>query len=88
MPASIPLDTHPAFAVSAAWEAHLRHDRRRSEHTVRAYGATARRLVVFLGKHRAAAIDGAALAQVEAAELRAFLAARRAEGLGNASAAR
>lgn len=82
------LDTHPAFHVSAAWEAHLRRDRRRSEHTVRAYGATARRLIVFLGQHRAASIDGAALVAADAAELRAYLAARRQDGLANSSAAR
>lgn len=85
---SLTLDTHPAFALSADWEAHLRRDRRRSDHTVRAYGATARRLIFFLGHHRASAIDGKALTTADAAELRAFLAARREEGIGNASAAR
>lgn len=84
----IALDTHPAFGLSAAWEAHLARDRRRSIHTVRAYGATARRLIGFLGRHRAAAIDGRELRKVDAAELRAFLAARREEGIGNSSAAR
>ena len=82
------LDTHPAFQQAADWETHLRADRRRSEHTIRAYGATARRLIHFLGKHRATSITSAALASVDAAELRAFLAARRMEGLANASAAR
>lgn len=82
------LAIHPALAACAAWEAHLRGGRRRSEHTVRAYGATARRLVAFLGHHRAALIEGDALATVDTAELRAFLAHRRGEGLGNASAAR
>ncbi len=82
------LDTHPAFLTAAEWEAHLRRDRRRSEHTIRAYGATARRLVAFLGRHRAAAIDAGALATADAAELRAYLAARRGDGIGNASAAR
>jgi integrase/recombinase XerC len=82
------LDTHPAYQSSAAWEAHLRRDRRRSEHTIRAYGATARRLIAFLGHHRACAIDAAGLARTDTAELRAFLAARRADGLANASAAR
>jgi integrase/recombinase XerC len=86
--AKLTLDTHPAFQSSIAWEAHLRRDRRRSEHTVRAYGATARRLIVFLGQHRAGPIDAAGLATIDAAELRAFLAARRGEGIGNASAAR
>ena len=70
------------------WNAHLSRDRRRSIHTVRAYQATAARLVTFLQQHRGEAIDRAALAATDAAELRAFLARRRGEGLGNASAAR
>lgn len=86
--AALTLDTHPAFADAAAWEAHLRQDRRRSEHTIRAYAATARRLIRFVGTHRAAAITSRDLVSVDAAELRAFLAARRGEGLANASAAR
>jgi integrase/recombinase XerC len=86
--AALALDTHPAFQAAAEWEAHLRRDRRRSDHTIRAYGATARRLIAFLGRHRAAAIAPADLVTADAAELRAFLAARRMEGLANASAAR
>jgi integrase/recombinase XerC len=79
---------HPASASAAAWERHLAVDRRRSAHTVRAYVATAHRLIRFLGQHRGAAIDAAALGTVEVAELRAFLAARREAGLVNVSAAR
>jgi integrase/recombinase XerC len=82
------LDTHPAFAEAAAWEAHLRQDRRRSEHTIRAYGATAGRLIHFLGQHRATSIAAADVARIDAAELRAYLAARRMDGLANSSAAR
>jgi integrase/recombinase XerC len=82
------LDTHPAFAAAVDWEQHLRAERRRSDHTIRAYGATARRLIHFLGHHRAASIGRDDLAAVDAAELRAFLAARRMDGLTNASAAR
>ena len=82
------LDTHPAFEQAVAWEQHLRSGQHRSEHTIRAYGATARRLIHFLGAHRATSITASALASIETAELRAFLAARRMDGLGNASAAR
>lgn len=67
----------------AAWEAHLRDDRRGSPHTVRAYGSAARRLIAHAG---IATIED--VARIEAHHLRRFLAARRAEGLGNASAAR
>jgi integrase/recombinase XerC len=74
--------------LSMHWAAHLGRDRRRSAHTVRAYQATAERLTAFLQAHWGERVDAAALAQVTAADLRAFLAVRRAEGLGNASAAR
>lgn len=84
----VALATHPAHALAAAWGDHLRRDRLRSAHTVRAYVAAAHRLVSFLGMHRGAEIDAAALATIDAGELRAFLAHRRGEGLANASAAR
>lgn len=86
MPAS--LDGHPAAALAARWGKHLRDDRRRSEHTVRAYVATAHRLIGFLGGHRGRAIDTNALHAVPLEELRAYLAARRGEGIGNSSAGR
>ncbi|WP_174296909.1 tyrosine-type recombinase/integrase [Sphingomonas bacterium] len=78
-------------ALAPAWAAHLARDRRRSAHTVRAYQATARRLMGFLARHRGEPVDRAALASVDAAELRAFLSARRnpeGGGIVNASAAR
>ncbi|KQS04259.1 recombinase XerC [Sphingomonas sp. Leaf357] len=71
-----------------AWADHLAHNRRRSAHTVRAYVATAHRLVGFLSGHWGEALSPARLGQADAADLRAYLAFRRAEGLGNASAAR
>jgi integrase/recombinase XerC len=79
---------HPAAADAAAWGDHLRRDRRRSDHTVRAYVATAHRLIRFLGAHRGAEVDTRMLGTLDTADLRAFLAARRGEGIGNASAAR
>jgi len=82
------LNDHPARALAARWASHLQHDRRRSAHTVRAYAATAHRLIEFLGRYRGETVDAAALTTVEAADLRAFLADRRAGGLGAASAAR
>ena len=55
---------------------------------MRAYVSTAHRLIEFLGRYRCEAIEDAALTRVEAADLRAFLADRRAGGLGAASSAR
>ena len=66
-----------------AWHVHLSDGRRRSPHTLRAYGATAARLLDALG-----VVDWGELARIDAAALRGQLARRRAEGLSNASAAR
>lgn len=66
-----------------AWHAHLAQGRRRSPHTVRAYAATAARLLD--------AVDANGwndIARLDAAALRQQLARRRADGLSNASAAR
>ncbi len=82
------MSDHPARGTIARWQAHLAQSRRRSEHTVRAYVATAHRLVQFLAGHLGDAVDNAALMALQSADLRAFLTARRAEGIGNASAAR
>lgn len=70
------------------WRAHLALDRRRSTHTVRAYVATAERLLAFLTDHHGQVADAARLAKLEQADLRAFLTARRMDGIGNLSAAR
>ncbi len=66
-----------------AWRSHLANGRRRSPHTVRAYVAAAARLVANLAPK-----SWADIAHIEAPGLRTQLAERRAEGLGNASAAR
>lgn len=70
------------------WRAHLALDRRRSTHTVRAYVATAERLTAFMTEHHGQVADAARLANLEQADLRAFLTARRMDGIGNLSAAR
>ena len=72
-----------AADLLAAWRAHLADNRRRSPHTVRAYVAAAERLCAVN-----ALKSWEVIARTEAHALRAFLAARRAEGIANASAAR
>jgi integrase/recombinase XerC len=66
-----------------AWGEHLAQGRRRSPHTVRAYIATASRLLDALGES-----DWASLARLDSPALRGHLAARRQDGIGNVSAAR
>lgn len=72
-----------AAQLLEAWRAHLADNRRRSPHTVRAYVAAAERLIVARGIG-----EWPDAARIEAHHLRSHLAARRAEGLGNASTAR
>lgn len=79
---------HPASALVAQWAGFLANDRRRSAHTVRAYVGTAHRLIRFLGDYRGGPVEPAGLLDLKASDLRAFLAERRNQGLGAASAAR
>lgn len=65
------------------WGEHLAIGRRRSPHTVRAYLATAARWLAQLD-----AQEWADVARLGAVDLRTQLAARRANGIGNVSAAR
>ena len=62
--------------------------RRLSAHTLRAYGHTLARFDDFLGQHLGGPVVGGQLAGLAAADLRAFLALRRSEGLAAASVAR
>jgi len=80
--------SHPVAADAARWEIYLQHDRRRSPHTVRAYVATAHRFIAFLGQHLGKSIRSDDLLALASTDLRAFLAQRRAEGLGASSAGR
>jgi len=67
-----------------AWHDHLALARRRSPHTVRAYSTAARRLLEALDGEQ----DWTTLTRLDAGALRTQLASRRAEGIGNVSAAR
>jgi integrase/recombinase XerC len=67
-----------------AWHDHLALARRRSPHTVRAYHKAAERLLAALP----AGQTWTSLARLDAATLRQQLADRRADGIGNVSAAR
>ncbi len=77
-----------AAALGARWLAWLDHGRRRSPHTLRAYGTSVGQFLTFVGAHLGGAVDGPALAGLERADFRAFLAARRTGGVGQATIAR
>lgn len=71
-----------------AFTTHLRDDRRRSPHTVRAYVITAERFCAFLMEHIGSGIGAAEIKAVKQADIRSYLAYRRGDGLTNNSAAR
>ncbi|AUW58140.1 recombinase XerC [Sphingobium sp. SCG-1] len=71
------------------WRKYLAQDRRRSVHTVRAYIATAERLVAFLQEHQGGSVTRNDLTSLKTADIRSFLAERRiTDDIGNLSAAR
>ena len=77
-----------AAALAARWTDWLAHGRRRSVHTVRAYRGSVDRFLAFLGPHLGGVPSGDALAALGRADFRAFLAARRTGGAGQATIAR
>ena len=68
--------------LKRAWLSSLAHERRASANTVRAYGDDLTRFLGFLERHFGHAVNRAALGHVLPADIRAFVTARRAEGLG------
>ena len=68
--------------------AFLTDNRRMAPHSVRAYYATADRLVGFLQRHWGGEVTRVTLHNISSADMRAFLADRRGDGLTNRSTAR
>ncbi len=77
-----------ATALVGVWTASLADARRLSPLTVKAYAATLRRFLGFVGLHTGGPVDAAALSRLTTADFRAYLSARRGDGLVNASVAR
>jgi integrase/recombinase XerC len=71
-----------ADALRKAWLQALAHERRASPHTLRAYGDDVARFIGFQAGHTGGAVTQKTLAKLTPADIRAFITARRAEGLG------
>ncbi|MDP3555531.1 tyrosine recombinase XerC [Methylocystis sp.] len=76
----------PAIAEEAAlWLRYLAGERRASRHTVEAYGRDLANFLGFLAHHTGERPDAAALKSLQPADLRAFMAKRRRDGLESRS---
>jgi integrase/recombinase XerC len=67
------------------WLSHLRSERRLSPKTLEAYARDVRQCLGFLGEHWGAQVTLSHLAALEAADVRAFMAMRRAHDIGGRS---
>ncbi|MBX9710416.1 MAG: tyrosine recombinase XerC [Xanthobacteraceae bacterium] len=72
-------------AEIARWLSHLRSERRLSPKTLEAYERDLRQCLVFLGGHWGGAVSLQKFAAIETTDVRAFMAARRADDIGGRS---
>ena len=78
-------DAGPLAAPLREWLAHLSGERRVALNTLEAYARDMRQFLAFLAVHRGAAPGLAVLSALEPADIRAFMAARRAGDVGSRS---
>src|SRR6185503_11926402 len=64
------------------WLSSLKHERRASPNTLRAYGDDVARFLKFQREHLGGNVTEHALSKLRPADIRAFIATRRGEGLG------
>jgi integrase/recombinase XerC len=64
------------------WLSSLKHERRASANTLRAYGDDVARFLGFQREHLGGTVSEHALAKLRPADIRAFIATRRSQGLG------
>ncbi len=69
----------------ARWLTHLRAERRLSPKTLEAYARDLRQCLIFLSQHWGARVTLKGFAQLEATDIRAFMAMRRADEIGSRS---
>jgi integrase/recombinase XerC len=67
------------------WLAHLRSERRLSPKTLEAYARDVRQCLAFLSQHWGARVTLSRFAALEASDIRAFMAMRRADDIGGRS---
>jgi integrase/recombinase XerC len=91
VPYSTPSNPDLSFAAPSVaaevvrWLAHLSDERRMSPRTLEAYQRDVQQFLGFLAEHRGGAPSLSELAKLTPADVRAFMAARRADGIGGRS---
>jgi integrase/recombinase XerC len=81
----LPFAAPEVAAQVAHWLAYLGDERRMSPKTVEAYGRDVEQFLAFLAEHRGGRITLATLIKLAPQDVRAFMAARRAEGISGRS---
>lgn len=81
------VDTSTIEALSR-WRRYLETERRVSDHTLDAYGRDVGAFIAFLSEYKGSVVDISVLAALQVRDFRAFLAAKRNDGLSPQSAAR
>ena len=77
--------TPELVAEIAKWQSHLRAERRLSPKTLEAYERDLRQFLIFLSEHWGGLVSLKKFAALEATNIRAFMAARRANDIGGRS---
>ena len=85
MPAEVIGASGDLAAEMTRWLSHLRSERRLSPKTLEAYARDLRQFLGFLGGHWATPVTLARFAALEATDVRAFMAMRRADDVGSRS---
>ncbi|HEY4920812.1 MAG TPA: tyrosine recombinase XerC [Xanthobacteraceae bacterium] len=81
----LPFADQEVAAEIGRWLGHLGAERRMSGKTLEAYGRDVHQFLAFLAEHLGRRVTLAALARLAPADVRAFMAARRANGIGGRS---
>ncbi|RAI38262.1 tyrosine recombinase XerC [Rhodoplanes roseus] len=81
----LPFAAPEVSAAMARWLVHIGAERRMSPKTVEAYARDARQVLAFLCEHLGGRVTLRALGSLTTADLRAFMAARRGDGISGRS---